>query len=1005
MHLFASKEGEIVFQDKEKNKDIIIGAYKKLKSYFYYDKTILYNKMRLSLWEANEIEMNARIEDLAVFLTTIESTCDYSYLRMLITGINLVPMPKSFDEDPIAKNLLQNKTVYNNGLKAVNFYIQAPVELMILDTIWMLMINKIATEQGVLVPEAYANRVKSQIMKSEKDLINGIDFQSNRLFVPYFKQYTSWRDNAFRTVRERYHSEQDSILISLDLKSYYYSVAFRFDSLASLLNNDERLSDLQPLTNIIEMVYVVYTSEIKKYRGAIKANFFIKECIFPIGLLSSMLLSNLYLQKLDLAVKDRIRPSYYGRYVDDILIVIEPSTEMKISVEGILNETLVKTSIIKAIGNEEYQTLIPARLTLQKDKVRCIVFDHRESEAMIKLLCETAIKNPSGVELMPDINDSQRTFDECAYTLGQQSGTLKVRNFLFETNNYAATLFVNDLIRTSKSVDVKDEEYQGYIERQIKQILKFYSGTRGIEYRSAWINVFTLILVNKRFDYFCFFYNQTKEAIANIHPSTLEAIELGKIEYITSKVKAAMEEQLNLSAAIALAPMALMLCSQEIRKAFEQQKVDIELTKVFQDAKDLRNANMFNHHVLAYPLINYILDDDTGDISLIDIQPKDVVHLISGNQNILPLSVRKSNLSPRFIHLDEMCMLNFLVHFTSGGSPCAGNINKLIQRFYEVNQIADTGERLALENNEAQEENRLNLQSVKIVASKKNDAFEELKIAIASINLDEERDIIPTIDNPRYQLTPQKKSELYALLNEAVENGAEMIVFPEFFLPIDWLEEIYAFSRKNSVAVVSGIRYIIHDKRAYNYLVVIQPFSSRFGFRYTLPLIREKNHYAPAEFKILNEYGMHCEDPQIPYTHLINWKNFSYSDMMCYELTDIEFRYKLRSKIELLLVPELNPDTNYFSNIVEATSRDLHCFVVQVNSSKYGDSRITGPFNTMFKDIVKIKGGENNVLLIGTIYLEKLLENRSGNKVVVPPKGRKMKDPPAGFIVAKEGVQ
>lgn len=994
-----------MFEDKAKNKEIIIGAYKKLKSYFYYDKTILYNKMRLSLWESNEEEMSARIEELASFMTTIESKCDYDYLKMLISGINFVPMPKSFDDDPVIDNLLQNKAAQNNGLKSVNFFIQAPVELMVLDTIWMLMIDKIAADQDVLIPEAYANKVKSQIIKADKDLLSGIDFQSNRLFVPYFKQYTAWRDNAFRTVRERYDSAQDSILISLDLKSYYYSVTFRFDSLASLLNNDERLSAIQPLTNIIEMVYVVYTSEMKKYRGAIKANFFIKECIFPIGLLSSMLLSNLYLQKFDLAVKDTIHPSYYGRYVDDILIVMEPTVEMEPTVDSILHETLVKNNIIKPVGKNEYQTLIPTKLPLQKDKVRCILFDHQESDAMIKLLCETTITKPSGITLMPDISDSQRTFDECAYTLGQQSGTLKVRNFLFETNNYSATLFVNDLIRTSKSVDVKDEEYQEYIEKQIKQILKFYSGTRGIEYRSAWVNVFTLILINKRFDYFCSFYIQIKDAISTLYANTLEAIERGKVEFITSKVKIAMEEQLNLSAAIALAPMALSECSHEIRQIFAQQKVDIDLTKVFQDAKDLRNANMFNNHVLAYPLINYILDDDPGQTSLIDTQPKDVVRLVSGSQNILPLSSRKLELAPRFIHLDEMCMLNFLVHFTSGGSPCAGNINDLIRKFHEINQISNIGDNVAVESNTTQEECQLNLQSVAIGSIKKDDTFKELKVAIASINLDEDRDIVPTINNPRHQLTPRKKREVYALLNEAVQSGAEMIVFPEFFLPIDWLEEIYAFSRKNSVAVISGIRYIIHEKRAYNYLVVIQPFSSRLGFRYTLPLIREKNHYAPMEFTILKEYGMECRDPRIPYTHLIKWKNFCYSDMMCYELTDISFRYKLRSEIELLLVPELNRDTNYFSNIVEATSRDLHCFVVQVNSSKYGDSRITGPFNTMYKDVVKIKGGENNVLLIGTIYLEQLLDNRLGKQVTVPPKGRKMKNPPAGFSVAKEGVQ
>lgn len=996
-----------MFEDKARNKEIIMGAYKKLKSYFYYDKTILYNKMRLSLWESNEAEMNMRVEELAAFLTTIESSCDYKYLRMLISGIKFIPMPKSFEDDPVVNNLLQNKAFYNNALRAVNFFIQAPVELMVLDTIWMLMIDKIAADQGVLVSEAYANKVKSQIIKDGKDLIDGIDFQSNRLFVPYFKQYTAWRDKAFQTIKDRYDAAQDSVLISLDLKSYYYSVRFRFDSLSSLLNNDKRLLDVQPLTNIIEMVYVVYTSEMKKYRGAIGANFFVKECIFPIGLLSSMLLSNLYLRPFDLAIKERIQPSYYGRYVDDILIVIEPTEELEITLDSILYETLVKNNIIKPVGDNEYQTIIPTKLPLQKDKIRCIFFDHQESEAMLKLLCETATNKPSGIELMPDINNSQGSFDECAYTLGQQSGTLKVRNFLFQTNNYAATLFVNDLIRTSKSVDVEDGEYKEHIGKQIEQILKFYSGSRGIEYRSAWINVFTLILINKRFDYFCSFYNQIQNAISNIHTSKIEAIEPGKKDAIISKVKAALMEQLDLSAAIALAPMDLTECSHKIRQMFEQQRVDIESRKVFQDAKDLRNANMFNNHVLAYPLINYILDYDAGDISFVDAQPKDIVRLISANQSILPLSMRKLMLSPRFIHLDEMCMLNFLVNFTSGGSPCAGNINDLVQRFYEINQIVNVGEMIAAENNEPPEEQHLNLQSVTIGATRKNDDFTELKIAIASINLDEKRDIIPTINNPRHQLTPHKKRELYALLNEAVQSGAEMIVFPEFFLPIDWLEEVYTFSRKNSVAIISGIRYIIHDKRAYNYLVVIQPFSSRFGFKYTLPLIREKNHYAPIEFKLLRDYGKECIDPLVPYTHLIKWKNFCYSDMMCYELTDIGFRYKLKSKIELLLVPEVNPDTDYFSNIVEATSRDLHCFVAQVNTSKYGDSRITGPFNSMFKDIVKIKGGENNVLLLGTVDIEKLMDNRAGikEKVEHPPLKRRMKDPPAGFYVAKEGAQ
>lgn len=959
--------------------------------------------MRLATWESDEIEMNKRIEDLADFLSTLEMDCDYEYVKLLISGVGFVPMPKAFKEKPIENNLLQNKISDNNEIDKVNFFIRAPIELMIIDTIWMLMIGKIASEQNSISSAAYANKIKKQIFFSSHDLFDGIDFNSNRLFVPYFKQYTIWRDNAFHKVKAHYDAGQDSILLSLDLKGYYYSVAFKFDELSELLNYDERLTKLAPLTAIIEMVYTIYTSEMKKYRNAIRANPVIKECIFPIGLLSSMLLSNLYLQHFDKAIMAQIQPSYYGRYVDDILVVMQRSEDMTISVESILYESLVKNNIIKPIGNNEYQTINPFGLIFQKNKMRCIYFDHLESDAMIKLLCETNSNTPSSVELMPDVNISQRTFDESAYNLEQQSGALKVRNFLFTTNNYAATLFVNDLIRTSKNVDTKESGYQGYLNSQINQIIKFYSGTQSIEYRSAWVNVFTLILLTEQYDLFCKFYYQIRDTIANMTAVSIESIALEKIETICDSIRYAMTEQLNLSVSIALAPMAITEVANTIKDEFNQIGVDVD--NIVQDARDIRNANLFNSHVLSLPLINYV-NNNNSEMSLVRALPKDVVRFTLNGKKTLSLNQRKVMLSPRFIHLDEICMLNFLVNFTSGGCPSAGNLCRLINKFYEINQIHSTVKEFAVEKCDKFQKYELNLQQIKI-ASPKGKTFKKLRVAIASICLDESKDIIPTIDNPKHNLTPSKKAELYALLNEAANNGANMIVFPEFFLPVEWLEEVYTFSRKNAIAVISGLRYIIYDQHAYNYLTVIQPASSNLGFRYALPLIREKNHYAPAEFEILKKHGVMCVDPTAPYTHLISWHKICYSDLMCYELTDIGYRCKLRSKIELLLVPELNPDTEYFSNIVEATSRDLHCFVAQVNSSKYGDSRITGPFNSMFKDIVKVKGGENNVLLMGTVDVKELFESRSGKadeKEEKPkPLKRRIKKPSAGFSVRKGG--
>lgn len=1000
LQTFAKKRSAQMFSNKQKNKNMILGAYKKLKSYFYYDKTILYNKVRLSTWEADITNMNSRIDNLASFMASLGNNVDYDYLEMLLNGISLVPVPKSF-QSHVNNNILDNTLSLNMPLEKINFFIKAPVELLILDTIWMLMIEKIAFEQNSISPEAYANKIKCEVIHDSEDLFEGIDFNSNRLFVPYFKQYTKWKNNAFEKVRQTYDAGKDCILISLDIKSYYYSISFKFKSLNTLLNHDNRLNLLEPLTNIIEKMFLSYTMEVKKFRNDIRADFDINECILPIGLLSSMVISNLYLNTLDVSVKDRINPIYYGRYVDDIMIVIERTDDIILSIESIMYETFIRNGIMKPIDTNEYQLLIPNGLRLQQNKIKCINFNHLESDAMIKLLDESSDLKPSGIDLMPDIISTQKSFDQCAYRIGTQDGALKVRSFSCSTSNYSATLFLNDLIRTSKNIELMEPTYRENIKNQIHQILNFYKGMQAIEYRSAWINILTLLLITKNYEQFCEFYNQLKCTISRINASSLESINSNKTEILISKIKESMIEQLNVSVAVALAPNPTV-CKSTIKDVFLKLNIDIDTNAIYQDAIDIRASNMFNSHIVSFPLVNYM--ELKENVSLTEASPKDICEIAYNSNSdlekdpVLVLNANKLNLTPRFIHFDEICMFDFLCNFYNGGNPCSNKIDVLLSRFYHINNISKFALSHKIEVESTVVQGKLNLQKLSMPLNIVEKSFTDFKVAIASINLDEERDVLPCIENNKHGVTPEKKIELYRMLNQAIENNANMIVFPEYFLPIEWLQEIFTFSRKNSIAVITGLHYILNNKQAFNYLAVVQPFSLGNNYKYTLPLIREKNHYAPAEKKILNKMGIECRDTVNPYTHIVKWKNLNYSDLLCYELTNIEYRYKLRSEIELLIVPELNPDTDYFSNVVESTSRDLHCYVAQVNTSKYGDSRITGPLNSMFKDIVKIKGGNNNIILIGKIDLQELIDTRTDKSSKSPEKILpRIKKPSAGF--------
>ena len=77
---------------------------------------------------------------------------------------------------------------------------------------------------------------------------------------------------------------------------------------------------------------------------------------------------------------------------------------------------------------------------------------------------------------------------------------------------------------------------------------------------------------------------------------------------------------------------------------------------------------------------------------------------------------------------------------------------------------------------------------------------------------------------------------------------------------------------------------------------------------------------------------------------------------------------------DMIVAVEFNKDTNYFGSIVESLTRDLHCYCIQVNTSEYGDSRITQPKQTVEQNLITVKGGLNAALLVDEIDVQALRE-------------------------------
>ena len=114
--------------------------------------------------------------------------------------------------------------------------------------------------------------------------------------------------------------------INLDIKDYFSSV--RIDRSEIFEGRKHRiLQEYYNLKEIFLLIHERYSKQLSEkyrspngfYKELIDQNGKIQKVVLPIGLVSSYILANKYLQEFDERVANLIKPAYYGRYVDDLL--------------------------------------------------------------------------------------------------------------------------------------------------------------------------------------------------------------------------------------------------------------------------------------------------------------------------------------------------------------------------------------------------------------------------------------------------------------------------------------------------------------------------------------------------------------------------------------------------------------------------------------------------------------------------------------------------------------
>ena len=256
------------------------------------------------------------------------------------------------------------------------------------------------------------------------------------------------------------------------------------------------------------------------------------------------------------------------------------------------------------------------------------------------------------------------------------------------------------------------------------------------------------------------------------------------------------------------------------------------------------------------------------------------------------------------------------------------------------------------------------------------DLHDRIRIAIANTPVDPEDIEASYLGAPN--LGRDRMKRFANLLNDIsrfrdpTKRRVDLVIFPEVSVPHAWESMLTSWSRRHHIGVICGLEHRVNaDETALNEVLAVLPYQTGTGHWSCIPVRRLKRFYSPEEEFILENEGLKVPKVKRPY-QLFRWRGASFAVYNCFELTSIEDRALFKGHVDFIVATEFNRDVNYFSNIVESASRDLHCFVVQVNDSRFGDSRVVSPSKSDSMNPLRIKGGDNLTFMTMSLNLKAL---------------------------------
>ena len=878
---------------------------------------------------------------------------------------------------------------------------QCSLDFHVLSTLWLLKVGHLFDSK--LTDCAYGNRLRRT---QDRKSINKLSLGS---FQPYFWPFREWRDKGINAMRTALADNKKIVALTADVSSFYHELNSGFMLNRSFVKDTMGLelnAEQTKLNRRFIDALQAWAADTPLEKG------------LPVGLPASAVVANAALVELDRIIERQIVPLYYGRYVDDILLVMENGPDFSSPVE--LWEWIFARSDGKlhwAEGQENDQICFqPAyfkkgksksQIRFANSKNKVFILAGEPGKALVNAISHQIRERASEWRAMPrlpryashvstDLLAATQNDGEAADNLRKTDAlTMRRAGFAIKLRDFEA--YERDL-----HPDAWRDHRQAFFRAFIQHVLvlpQFFDLSiylpRVIRLATACEDFAELREMIDFIASLCKQVDKQCDISIKASPETGFGISSAKImDRWAKQLFSSVQESI-----IAAFPPRLSKTGKQYWQAHmaDCRTVIHSGSSWLAAAKELQaqQARFFSFDLAHIPFRFIGLPVEL--VTRRGIPAKRTVtkcsrasvilpdNVLAGAQQLTKWAGLKGHpngllFATRPLNLPELFILNKDAYASEGRAAIQAVV--LATRGFTLNEQTPVFDKKGV----------LQIPD-SAVPRKYGIAVASWKSRVGSWSAAVTRSRDP--DASRY-------ARLCSLLDGVIAQPRQSryLILPELALPAHWFIRIARKLQNRGISLISGIEYL-HARRARVRNQVWAALShDGLGFPALMIYRQDKQRPALHEERELQRLGGLELKPEVPWKSsappIIQHGELRFAVLVCSELTNIDYRAALRGKVDALFVPEWNPDTGTFTSLVKSAALDIHAYIIQCNDRQYGDSRIRAPYkNRWQRDLLRVKGGVTDYCVVGEIDVLALRQFQSSHRSLDQP----FKPVPDGFTI------